>query len=526
MKTIINTLILIYFIIPPFCVKAQDEYLIRNVTLISMENDTTIPHSDILISNERIKQIGKGLHVDSSKVIMINGINKYLMPGLADMHLHFWGDSTALRLYIANGVTTIKSMSGKPEYIQWRDQIKSKKKLGPQLYVSGPLMNDISFLQSFVPLPVKFIFFWSNILLFSIITYAILRIVFRKRIKKYPKRLLLELGLPLFIFLIAYGTGYWFIPIPQVAEEGEVYLFSRDWEVRKAVRQQVKIGYDAIKPYVSMTQSEFIAMMEEANEQNIPVVGHIPARVRIDDVIKYKMAGLAHVEELRYHFYKGYDFSGNAIPYDQIDTTGLDKIAKRLQKAAIFVTSSLVPCEEYIERQKDDSAFFCKPELKYVPLKTLALYKKEGFKTRDQYPEKEYWLLTMMLKSCHKNGVLIVLGTDSRWMNDVHGFAVHDELKLLVENGLSNYEALQASTKNAAISINAINEWGTIKEGKRADLLLLDKNPLENIHNTRAIAGVFLNGKWFDRIELDKILEKIQDYQKDNDREISANPKK
>ena len=520
-----NTLIFVFLIISPFCVKAQDEYLIRNVSLISMENDTIIPHSDILISNDRIKQIGKGLQVDSSKVIIINGTHRYLMPGLADMHLHFFGDSTALRLYIANGVTTIKSMSGKPEYIQWRNQIQLRNTLGPQLYVSGPLMNDISFLQSFVPLPVEFIFFWSHILLILIITYTILRIVFRKRITKHPKRLLLELGLPLFIFLIAYGIGYWFIPTPQVAEEGEVYVFSRDWEVRKAVRQQIKIGYDAIKPYVSMTRSEFIAMMEEANEQNIPVVGHIPSRVRIDDVIKYKMAGLAHVEELRYHFYKGYDFSGNAIPYDKIDTTGLDKITKRLQKAGIFVTSSLVPCEEYIERQKDDSAFFCRPELQYVPPKTLALYKKEGFKTRDQYPEKEYWLLTTMLKSCYKNGVLIVLGTDSRWMNDVHGFAVHDELKLLVENGLSNYEALQAATKNAAISVNAINDWGTIKEGKRADLLLLDKNPLEDITNTRTIAGVFLNGKWFDRIELNKILEKLQDYQKVNDREITPHPK-
>jgi imidazolonepropionase-like amidohydrolase len=111
-------------------------------------------------------------------------------------------------------------------------------------------------------------------------------------------------------------------------------------------------------------------------------------------------------------------------------------------------------------------------------------------------------------------------------MNDVHGFAVHDELTLLVENGLSNYEALQAATKNAAISVNAINDWGTIKEGKRADLLLLDKNPLKKINNTRAIAGVFLNGKWFNRIELDKILENLQEYQKDNDREITPYPKK
>jgi hypothetical protein len=358
--------------------------------------------------------------------------------------------------------------------------------------------------------------------LFSIVLYTILRIVFRKRIKTHSKRLLLELGSPVFIFLIVYGIEYWFVPSIQVAAEGEVCVFSRDWEVRELVRKQKQIGYNSIKPYTSMTQSQFRTMMDEANKQKIPVVGHIPSRVRVDDVIKYKMTGLAHVEELRYHFYKGYDFSGNAIPFDQIDTTSLDNVTKRIQKAGIFVTSTLIVCKDYIDRQKNDSAFFSKPEYKYVPSMSLELFKKQGFLTKEQYPPKEYWLLTTMLKSCHKNGVMIILGTDSQWKNDVHGFTVHDELSLLVGNGLSNYEALQAATKNAAISVNAINDWGTIKEGKRADLLLLDKNPLEDINNTRSIAGVFLNGKWFDRIELDKILKNLQDYQRNNDRVISA----
>ena len=117
---------------------------------------------------------------------------------------------------------------------------------------------------------------------------------------------------------------------------------------------------------------------------------------------------------------------------------------------------------------------------------------------------------------------MVVLGTDSQWKTDVHGFTVHDELEILVKNGFSNYEALETATKNAAISVDAIHEWGTIKEGKRADLLLLDKNPLENISNTRAIAGLCLNGKWLDKPTLDKILVDLMDYQIKNDREISA----
>jgi len=516
-----NTLFFILLFISVFGIKAQEGFLIRNVSLISMEEDTIVANSDVLISNGRIKQIGKGLQTDGSKVMIIDGTNKYLMPGLADMHLHLWGDSTALRLYIANGVTSIKSMSGKPEYLKWKEQIQSGNRLGPQLYVSGPLMNDISFLQRYVPLPVKFIFFWFHILVFSIIIYTILRIVFRKKIKNHPKRLLIELGLPLMILLIVYVIEYCFVPSIQVAAEGEVCVFSRDWEVRKLVSKQKEIGYNSIKPYTSMRRSQFVTLLDEANRQKISVVGHIPSRVSVDDVIKHKMTGIAHVEELRYHFYNGYDFSGNAIPFDIIDTTGLDNITKRLQKAGIFVTSAIVVCKDYIDRQKNDSNFFSKPEFKYVPTKTLELYKKQGFLTKEQYPEKEYWLLVTMLKSYHKNGVMIVLGTDSQWKNDVHGFTVHEELQLLVDNGFSNYEALEASTKNAAISVNAIKDWGTIKEGKRADLLLLDKNPLENINNTRAIAGLCLNGKWFDRTSLDRILVDLMDYQIKNDREIS-----
>ncbi len=410
---------------------AQGEYLIKNVSVITMESDSILEHTDVLISGSRITSIGQGLKVDSSKVAVINGKNKYLIPGLADMHMHFWGDSTALRLYLANGITTIRCMSGKPEYIKWRKEIDEGKKIGPQLYCNGPLMNDVNFIASYMPLSPWFLFFGTNIILFSSVSYFLLRFFFRKEIKTNPKRTFIELGLPVLCIGISYAVTWFIWSTPQVAGE-EVCPFAKDWEVRKAVREQATIRYDAIKPYSSMTHSEFIAMMEEANKQNIPVVGHIPVSVCIDDVINYKMAGLAHVEELRCQFYKGYDFSGWNISYDKIDTTGLDNITRRLKIANIFVTSSLIPCKEYIDRQINDSVLFSKPEMKYFPLKTLSRSKREGFKNREQYPEKEYWLLTTMFKSCHNNGVRIVLGTDSRWANDVHGFAVHDELKLLV----------------------------------------------------------------------------------------------
>ena len=211
--TVKRILIFASLIISSLSTKAQDDYLIRNVSLISMEKDTIISDCDILISNRTIKQIGKGLQVSNSKVTIIDGTNKFIIPGLADMHLHLWGDSTALELYVANGVTSIKSMSGKPAYLKWKEQIQSGKKLGPQLYVSGPLMNDISFMDRFVPLPAKFIFFWFHIILFSVIVYIIFRIAIRKRIKNHSKRLLIELSLPLIISIVVFCIEYRFVPL-------------------------------------------------------------------------------------------------------------------------------------------------------------------------------------------------------------------------------------------------------------------------------------------------------------------------
>jgi hypothetical protein len=513
--------ILFIFIVSSFLIQkktwAQTNYLIRNVSVITMENDSVLRNMDVLISGGLIKQIGRNLQQDTLQTMQIDGANKYLIPGLADMHMHFWNDSIALRLYVANGVTTIRSMAGKPEYIKWQKEISKGKRLGPQLYCTGPLMNDVNFISSYMPLSPRFLFFGTNIILLSGLSYPLFRYLLRRGIKASPYRALIEIGLPVASIGASYLATWLFWKTPQIAAEGDVCLFAKNWEVRKAVREQVKIGYDAIKSYSSMTRSEFVTMMKEANKQKIAVVGHIPPTVKIDDVVKFKMTGLAHVEELRWNFYKGYDFSEKNIPYDKIDTSGLDNITRRLKDAGIFVTSSLIPCKQILERMQNDSLYFSKPETKYTYPKTLALAKKT--KNFNGYNEKEYALLLNMFKSCLKNNVLIVLGTDASGTGaDIHGFTVYDELKLMIENGLTPYEALSTATRNAAISVHDFDKWGTVSMGKRADLLLLDKNPLENINNTKSQMGLFLAGKWYDKKDLNQILQDVSDYKQKNDK--------
>jgi len=110
----------------------------------------------------------------------------------------------------------------------------------------------------------------------------------------------------------------------------------------------------------------------------------------------------------------------------------------------------------------------------------------------------------------YRAGVPILAGTDAMNPQCFPGFSIHDELALLVDAGLPPLAALQASTRNAAQFMGQLNRRGTIEPGKIADLVLLDKDPLADIHNTRAIQAVILNGKLFQRAQLDAMFAKAQ----------------
>ena len=114
-----------------------------------------------------------------------------------------------------------------------------------------------------------------------------------------------------------------------------------------------------------------------------------------------------------------------------------------------------------------------------------------------------------VVRELHKAGVTILAGTDVGTSYQIPGISLHDELALLVQAGLSPMAALQAATRNPARAFNLADQ-GTIEPGMRADLVLLDANPLENIDNTRKIREVVARGRVLDRSELDAMLSDIQ----------------
>jgi hypothetical protein len=105
--------------------------------------------------------------------------------------------------------------------------------------------------------------------------------------------------------------------------------------------------------------------------------------------------------------------------------------------------------------------------------------------------------------------VPVMTGSDSSAVGVVWGFSIHDELELFVKAGLTPYQALSASTRIPSEVMGDSQEWGTIEEGKRADVVLLNANPLENIGNTREIAGVMVRGQWLPEETLQGMLDEL-----------------
>ncbi|HSF52904.1 MAG TPA: amidohydrolase family protein, partial [Algoriphagus sp.] len=128
-----------------------------------------------------------------------------------------------------------------------------------------------------------------------------------------------------------------------------------------------------------------------------------------------------------------------------------------------------------------------------------------------------------LLPLVQKSGMKIMAGTDAGYLNtyDYPGFAIHRELALMVKYGLTPLEALQASMINGPAYFGMENQYGSIESGKKASMVLLNKNPLENIENTLSIESVIVEGKYFSRSELDQMLSEIKAWVKEKEAKLN-----
>jgi len=275
-------------------------------------------------------------------------------------------------------------------------------------------------------------------------------------------------------------------------------------QARGAVRQQKLEGYDFIKVYSMLNAREYRAIIDEAKRQHMPVFGHIPFAVGFDSVLTSGQANVAHVEE----------FFNNGI-----QDSMFERVARAAAQTGITVTANLFAYAHYLETLADIKQVLNDPEMKFhspaglsekMPETNRALRSDpQGFAKwlRSQQPRMRR--LTRLL---HDAGVPVFPGTDTETFG-YPGDSNLKELDELILAGFSPYQALAAATRAPgrfiAQRLGSSERFGTVAAGSRADLVLLEANPLESLRNLRGVAGTMARGRWYPIAQLEALRDSI-----------------
>jgi hypothetical protein len=458
---------------------AQDEIpagvdtsvVFENVTVIPMDSERVLEEQTVVIEDGRIAAMGLSGEVEiPTDAHIVDGEGRFLIPGLSDMHMHTFGSENDLLVYLANGVTTIRIMGVYPPAIlEWRDQIRAGTRVGPSIWAWWPSIEN----------------------------------------------------------------GYW--GDPEWVREfqtrgGETYVHTPE-EAEQLVAEMAALGVDGIKSHGVNSTEIYLALLESAANHGLLIDGHVPADhancrpdkpecvcARPDCWDEFRTMGapaLAHLEEL----VKVVDLVD--VETRQASDESIRQMAQDAADDGLWVTTSLYLMRSIADQAADlEGTLAAMPEVKYVH-PTVFDTKKWGlgenyYVAVGSRPSWPGYLAAQekMLPALNDYGGHLMSGTDASLAVVVPGFSLHDELETIADVGLSPYDVLRTSTYNPALYLGELDDFGTVEVGKRADLLLLEGNPLEDIANTRQIAGVMVRGRYFSRADLNLMLEAVaRDYE-------------
>jgi hypothetical protein len=270
------------------------------------------------------------------------------------------------------------------------------------------------------------------------------------------------------------------------------------------VRLQRMEGWDLLKVHGGLTRAEYDAMVKTARETGMRFGGHVPEDVGLPHALASGQETFDHMD--------GYVevLGGDKGPVDENKLADLVKKSKAAN-AWIVPTSALW-----------DTLFAVTPletlksyeELKFVPQSTVDTWAKMYEERKKQLPPAVSKNVAenrlRIFRALHKGGVKIVMGTDAPQQFSVPGFSLHREMQWMRKAGLTPYEILKTGTVNAGEYFAKQDSFGTVEPGRRADLVLLEANPLEDVANVARISGVMVRGRWYSRADLDEGLLAIQ----------------
>ena len=450
----------------------QNVLAISDVTVIDATGAPAKPNMTVIITGDQITQIANtGAVAIPKNAQAIDGTGKFLIPGLWDMHVHTVRKGLPenyFPMFIANGVTGVRDMAADLEFLkQIRKDINEGKIVGPRL-VAGPMVDG--------PNP-----FW-----------------------------------------------------PEVA-----ISISDEADARQTVASAKDRGADFIKVYSLIPRPAYFALADEAKKRGIPFAGHVPLSVTAREASDAGQKSIEHLE--------GIYLACSAVEPELMET--IEQAVKEAKDASQIKTDLVrvlnqtgIRAQETYTQEKaaalfarftangtwqaptlvvqraavslNDTNFTNDPRLKYVRRGLRDSWKnQDDFRLKNITAENSARYKMMfqqrleLIMAMHRAGVKMLAATDALVWYVFPGFSLHDELGLFVQAGLSPMEALQTATRNPAIYLGLSDMVGTVEQGKQADLVLLEANPLENISNTKRIAAVVVNGMLIPKVSLDKMLK-------------------
>lgn len=440
-------------------------FAVENVTVVPMDSERVLPGHTVVVEGGRITQVGPSASIRvPAGAARIDGENRYLIPGLADMHARLPAQDEPMRvlevpdallLYVSHGITTVRAMNGAPYQLELRSEIAAGDVEGPTLYLGSPPLDSLS--------------------------------------------------------------------VPDARS------------LDTLVREYAEAGYDLLSVESGFPPDAWDALLAASRQAGLSIGGRVPSGLGLRKALADKISTVdyldAYVEATR----SGQQSSAPSVAawLRSTDGAALADLARATAESGAYA----VPVQYLANHQFGYNHLFggwvspdsvhALPDMRYV-----AKVRRDGWTTRasdrwrgggidEEAAEAQAAWRKDLLQALSAAGVPIMLGTGATDFYSVPGFASLRELSLLVAQGLTAYEALatatQAPARYAREVLGEPGDFGAVIVGNRADLVLLESNPLESVDALGDRAGVMVRGVWHPGDDLDEALAVLAERYKDYD---------